>query len=325
MRKFIGACMLAAVAVAQAGLTQPALAQAYPSKPVRVIVPFAPGGGADTTARSIADKLGPALGQTVVVENRPGGLSVIGADVVAKAPADGYMLLLMPGTHVLSPFLVKNVPFDPIRDFTPISMLTTISFVFFADPKLPFSDMKDMITYARANPGKLSVGTSDALSRLAVELLNNLAKIKLTIVNYKAAGQIAGDVVGSHIQMGVVLPTPILGFYRDKRLNALGITGPNRLVSMPNVPSVAEAAGLPEYSIQTWFALAGPPNLPKPIVAQLQQHIDKIVSEADVRTRLVNLGMEPATDTTPEKAASVMRIYNERIGKMIQAAGIEPE
>lgn len=325
MREFIGACVLAALAVAQAALPQPALAQAYPSKPVYVIVPFAPGGGADTTARAIADKLGPALGQTVVVENRPGGLTVIGADAVAKAPSDGYTLFLMPGTHVLSRFLVKNVPFDPIRDFTPISMLATISFAFFADPKLPFSNMKDMIAYARANPDKLSVGTSDALSRLAVELLNNLAKIKLTNVNYKAAGRIGGDVVGGHLQMGVVLPTPILGFYRDKRLNALGITGPNRIISMPDVPSVAEAAGLPEYNIQTWFALAGPASLPKPIVTQLQQHIHKIVGETDVRARLVNLGMEPATDTTPEKAASVMRIDNERIGKMIQVAGIKPE
>jgi tripartite-type tricarboxylate transporter receptor subunit TctC len=158
-----------------------------------------------------------------------------------------------------------------------------------------------------------------------VETLNTLAKIQLTNVNYKGAPQLATDVVGGHVQVGVITPPSILAFHKDKRIRALGITGSSRLTAMPTVPTVAEAAGLPDYNIQTWFALAGPANLPKPVVTQLQQNLQKVIADADMRGRLVSVGMEPATDAATDKAAAMIQSEHDRLGKMIQAAGIRPE
>jgi tripartite-type tricarboxylate transporter receptor subunit TctC len=308
-----------------AALIEPAFGQAYPARPIRLVVPFAPGGSADATARPIAEKLGAALGQPVVIDNRGGGLTVIGADLVAKSPPDGYTLFLMPGTHVLSPLLVRNVPFDPIKDFTPVSMVASVPHVLFADPKLPFATVPELVTYAKANPGKLSVGTTDAIGRLAFEALRAATKIDIAQVNYKAAGTLAGDVVGSHIQLGFLTPPATLGFYKDRRINALAVTGPTRIPSMPNVPPMAEAAGIPGYNIQTWFALAGPAGLPRPIVERLQREMSKILADPDTRDKLGVIGMDPISDASTEKAIAVMREDQERLGKLIQQVGIRPE
>lgn len=299
--------------------------QAYPSKAVRLVVPFPPGGSADAAARPLAEKMGALIGQSFVVDNKAGGLTVIGADIVAKAPSDGYTLFIMPGTHVLSPMLVKSVPFHPIRDFTTIGMIATIPYVIFSDSRQPFTNMKELIAYARANPGKLSIGTTDSPSRLVVESLNASAKIQLNNINYKGAAQLATDVVGGHTHLGVLTPPSLLAFYKEKRIQALGITGNNRLTAMPAVPTVAEAAGIHDHNFQTWFALAGPANLPKTVVIQLQQLLQKVVSEADMRERLVNQGMEPANDAGTETATAYILSEHNRLGKMILAAGIKPE
>ena len=322
MRRLIAVATAIVVSIA---LVPAALAQGYPSKPIRLIVPFAPGGSADATARPIADKLGTALGQPVVIDNRGGGLTVIGADLVAKSAPDGYTLFLMPGTHVLSPLLVKSVPFDPIKDFTPIAMVATVPHVLFSDPKLPFSTVAELVAHARANPGKLSVGTTDAIGRLAFEALRSATKIEIQQVNYKAAGTLAGDVVGGHIQLGFLTPPATLGFYKDRRINALAVTSPTRAPSMPNVPPMAEAAGIPGYDIQTWFALAGPAGLPRPIVERLQREMQKILADADTREKLVAIGMAPVSDASTERALAVMRDDQERLGKLLQQVGIRPE
>ena len=317
---------LALIAVLACASTASAVhAQAYPAKPIRLVVPFAPGGSADATARPVAEKLATFLGQPVVIDNRGGGLTVIGADIVAKSPPDGYTLFLMPGTHVLSPLLVKNVPFDPIKDFTPVAMVATVPHVLFSDPKLPFSTVPELVAYAKANPGKLSVGTTDAIGRLAFEALRSATKIDIQQVNYKAAGTLAGDVVGSHIQLGFLTPPATLGFYKDKRINALAVTSPTRAPSMPNVPPMAEAAGIPGYDIQTWFALAGPANLPRPIVERLEREMQKVLNDAETRDKLVTVGMAPVSDTSSERAAEVMRSDQQRLGKLLQQIGIRPE
>jgi tripartite-type tricarboxylate transporter receptor subunit TctC len=252
---------------------------------------------------------------------------VIGADLAAKATPDGYTLFLMPGTHVLSPRLVKNVPFDPIRDFTPIAMVAYVPFVVFSDSKLPFATMKDMVAYAKANPGKLSVGTTDAYGRLALESLRSATKIDLTQVNYKSAGTLAGDVVGGHIQMGILTPPAVLGFWRDKRASALALTGPSRIASMPNVLPVAEAVDVPDYNIQTWFALSGPAGLPRPVVERLQHEMQKILAEPDMRDKLQVLGMEAASaaDATSERVAATMKGDIDRLGRLLDQVGIKPE
>jgi tripartite-type tricarboxylate transporter receptor subunit TctC len=320
MSNLIRLAMLALALVAQ-----PALAQSYPAKPVRVVVPFAPGGSADASMRPIAARLGAALGQSFVVDNRGGGQSVIGADLVAKAAPDGYTLLLIPGALVLSPWLVQNMPFRPIGDFTPIAMLVTQPYVFVAGQKQPFATLKEMIAHARANPGKLAIGTTDPLGILAVQSLNSMVKIDLTQIGYKGAGPIATDVVGGHIPLGITAPPGFMPFYKDRKVHVLAVTGPDRSSAMPDVPTVAEALGEPGYNFQTWFALAGPAGLPRPIVDRLQREIAKIVADPEMRDVLVGFGMNPATDTTPERAAAIMKSDAERLGKLIEASGIKPQ
>ena len=320
MRNVIALLVLAVLAS-----IPPAMAQSYPTKPIRLIVPFPPGGSADATARPIAEKLGAALGQNVVIDNRGGALTVLGAELAAKAVPDGYTLFLMPGAHVLSPRLVRNVPFHPVNDFTPIAMLAYVPFAIFTDPKQPFSTLKEMIAYAKANPGKLSIGITDAVGRLCIESLKSMAKIDLTLINYKGAPALATDVAGSQIHGGVITPPSILGFYKDHRLNVLAITGPKRLALMPNVPPVAEAAGLPDYSIQTWFALSGPSAMPRAVVDRLQREIQKIIVMPDIRERLGFQGMEPASDTSTATAAATIKSEMNRLDKLAVAAGIKPE
>jgi tripartite-type tricarboxylate transporter receptor subunit TctC len=311
--------------LALALVPQLAFAQSYPAKPVRVVVPFAPGGSADASMRPIAVRLGAALGQSFIVDNRGGAQSIIGADVVAKAAPDGYTLLLMPGALVLSPYLVQNVPFRPIGDFTPIAMLVTQPYVFVASQAQPFVTFKEMLAYAKSNPGKLAIGTTDPLGILAVQSLNSMAKIDLTQVNYKGAGPIATDVVGGHIPLGITAPPGFMAFYKDRKVHVLAVTGPERLPAMPDVPTVAEASGVAGYNIQTWFALVGPAGLPRPIVDRLQREIAKILAEPEMRDVLIGLGMNPASDTTPERAAAIMKSDAERLGKLIEASGITPQ
>jgi tripartite-type tricarboxylate transporter receptor subunit TctC len=301
------------------------LAQSYPTKPVRIVVPFAPGGSADASMRPIAVRLSAALGQPFVIDNRGGAQSIIGADLVAKAAPDGYTLLLVPGALVLSPYLVQNVPFRPIGDFTPISMLVTQPYVFVGSTAQSFTTFAAMIANAKGNPGKLSIGTTDPLGILAVQSLNSAAKIDLTQINYKGAGPIATDVVGGHIPLGITAPPGFMAFYKDRKVNVLAVTGPDRLSAMPDVPTVAEALGDPNYNIQTWFALAGPAGLPRPIVDRIQREIARIIADPEMREILIGLGMNPASDTTPERAAAIMKSDAERLGKLIEASGIKPQ
>jgi tripartite-type tricarboxylate transporter receptor subunit TctC len=185
--------------------------------------------------------------------------------------------------------------------------------------------MKDMIAYSKANPGKVSVGTTDAIGRLMLESLRGTTQADLTQVSYKAAGGVAGDVVGGHIQMGLLTPPAVLGFWRDKRVTALALTGPSRIASMPGVPTVAESAGIQDYNIQTWFALAGPAGLPRPIVERLQREMQKILADPDVRDKLQAQGMDPATDANPARVTAVMNGDSERLGKLLEQVGIKPE
>ena len=306
-------------------LAQAAYAQTYPVKPVRMVVPFAPGGSADGAARPIAERLGAVLGQSFIVENRPGALGTIGASFVAKAEPDGYTLLVMPGTHVLTPLLMKSVPYHPINDFTPISMLVFAPYVIFAARQLPFSSLKDMVQYAKENPQKLAVGNSEVTTRLAAESLSQAGNFKLTHVNYKGGGPITSDVVGGHLALGVATPIAVLAFHKDRRVTALAVTSPKRLSSMPDVPTVAEALGIAQFDSQTWFALAGPAGVPRQSVDRLQRAVAQVIAEREIRDRLVLMGMEPAEDTTSEGLATLMKTFAQRNAALMEAAGIKAD
>jgi len=307
------------------GLAQPSMAQTYPVKPVRIVVPFAPGGSSDAVARPIAERLGAILGQSFIVDNRPGAAGTIGASVVAKAEPDGYTLLLMPGTQVLIPKLMKAAPFHPINDFTPIATLVFAPYVIFAATQQPFDSLVEMVKYARANPEKLTIGNSEVTTRLAAESLSQAGNFKFTHVAYKGGGPITSDVVGGHLALGVATPVAILSFHKEKRIKALAVTSPRRLASLPDVPTVAEALGIGSFDSQTWFALAGPAGVPRPIVDRLQQAIGQIMKEPDIRNRLQVMGVEPAEDVTPEALAKLMKTFGERNAALMDTAGIKAE
>lgn len=301
------------------------MAQNYPVKPVRIIVPFAPGGSADGTIRPIAEKLTELLGQSFVVENRPGGIATIGGSLVAKAEPDGHTLLVMPGTHVLTPKMMTSVPFHPFNDFTPIANMVFAPYVIVSARNQGFNHLKDLVQFASAHPGKLSIGNSDVVTRLGAEMFSQAANIQLGHITYKGGGPVATDVLGGHLPLGLVTPVTIMGFYKDKKLDALAVTSPKRVSSLPDVPSVSEALGLTGFDSQTWFALAGPAGMPRPVVERLSKAIGQALSTPSIRDRLIAMGLEPATDTSPEGMAQLMKTFAQRNLALIDIAKIKPE
>lgn len=320
MRPFVAGLTMALALHAGASAAQP-----YPSRQIRMIVSFAPGGTADALARPIAEKLQSALGQGVVVENKPGALTVIGADIVAKATPDGYTLYLMPGTHAVTPFLVRKVPFDPINDFSPISFIGTQGYVFIANAKQPFATLREMIAHAKSNPDRISIGVSDAVTLTAAATLKAQAGIDVTIVNYKGGGQVVQDVLGGQIDVGVGTPPVYRSFEKDGRLRALGVSVPSRLSFLPEVPTGIESGVGPAYDVQTWYALAGPAKIPRPIVERLHAEMAKILAEPEMQKRLIDFGIAAPADGSPEAALSHMKSYTEQMGRLMKAAGIKPE
>jgi len=230
-----------------------AYAQSYPNKPVRLVVPFGPGGSADAIARPLADKLGSVLGQAVVVDNRPGGLTVIGADLVAKSQPDGYTLFLMPGTHVLTPFLVQKVPYNPITDFMPVAMLGAQPYMIVSNVQQPFATLPELIAYAKANPGKVAIGVSDSVTLVVANAFATAAKIDLNIIAYKGGGPQNNDLLGNQIALAVVTPN-VMPFVKEGRLRALAVSTPTRLPFLPDIPTIAEA--IPGSTSWRWIYLS---------------------------------------------------------------------
>jgi tripartite-type tricarboxylate transporter receptor subunit TctC len=305
-------------------LAQSAPAQSYPNKTIRLIVPFGPGGSADAIARPLAQKLGVALGQSVVIDNRPGGLTVVGADAVAKAAPDGYTLFLMPGTHVLTPITVKNTPYDPIVDFQPVAYLGSQPYFIFANVQQPFTTFGEFLAYARANPGKISMGVSDTVTLTIAMALKTVTHLDFIIVPYKGGGPQNTDFVGNQISMAVGTPN-MLQFVRSGKARALSATTPSRVTFEPQVPTVAELVAGSNFNVDTWYAIAGPAKLPRPIVDRLHSAIHEILNDPDMRRRLDDLGVLLPADTSPEFTLKTMHDYQDRMSKLVKAAGITPE
>ena len=302
-----------------------AAAQDYPTKPVRIVVPFPTGGSSDALMRPIATKLGEALGQSVIVENRAGAQGVVGADAVAKSPPDGYTLLLLSGALVLSPYLMQSVPFNPETDFTPIAMLVSMPFAFFTSPREPYTSIRAVVDEARQKPGSMSIGAVDALSIVSVHALGRAAKAQFNQVNYKGAAQVVTDVMGNHIKLGISAAPAFMPFHKDGQLKVLAVTSPTRMKTLPDVPTVAEMLGTPDYDFQVWFALVGPRNMPRAAVDRLHREVAKILADPEMRQRLSDVGMDPATDTSPERVTALTRGDSQRLGALIKDAGIKPQ
>ena len=300
----------------------PCAAQTFPVKPVRVIVPYAAGGNTDFVARAIGAKLSPVFGQQVVVDNRPGGGTNIGSDAVAKAPGDGYLLLMAGAANAINMSLFANPPYNTLRDFTPVILCTTGANLLTAHPSVPAKDLKQLIALAKARPGRLNFASSGigSSNQMAGELLKMMTGINIVHVPYKGNTPALTDIVAGHVELmfsGVTAPLPHI---RSGRLRAIAIGSLKRFSSIPEVPTFDES-GLKGYEVITWFGLVAPVKTPKEIVARWNTEVGKIVASPDIRERFVNDGQEPGGGS-PEEFGRFIRAEIDKYAKLIKVAGI---
>jgi tripartite-type tricarboxylate transporter receptor subunit TctC len=299
-------------------------AESYPTRPVRVIDPYAPGGSTEAQARIIVAKLSEALGQPVIVESRPGAGSSVGTQIVAQATADGYTLLFTNPGFVTVPAMTRKAPFDPVKDFAPVIRIGTQPQILVVHPSLP-GDFREFIAYAKANPGKLNYGSTGTGggSHLGMEYFASAAGIKLVHVPYKGSSPASTAIVANEVQLGVFTANSVLPHIRSGRMRALGVTSQKRSTTVPDVPTTREG-GLSGFEVVSWTAMFAPIGTPARIVEKLNQHLDAALRMPDVRERLLKLGVEPGGGSPRELAAFVaaqLRMWN----KVIEDAKIARE
>ncbi len=298
-------------------------AQEYPSKPIRIVVPFAPGGVMDLTARSIAAPLGESLGQSMIIDNRPGGGGNIGADAVARAPADGYTLMILGDNNTIAPALYSKLNHDVLKDFAPITNLVTGSHIFVAHPALPAGNIRELIAYAKAHPKELSYaspGTGTA-QHLGGEMFKAMAGgLDITHIPYKGGGQAIGDVVGGQVKLAVLGLAPAIPHIKGGKLRALGVTGKRRVAVLPDVPTIAES-GLPEFETLQWYGVVAPAGTPASVIGKLHAELLKAARSAVFVERLSAAGMDVATSAQPEDYARFIRTDMVKWPAVVKAAG----
>jgi tripartite-type tricarboxylate transporter receptor subunit TctC len=299
------------------------LAQVYPVKTIRVVVPFAPGGATDITGRTVGARMSETLKQTVVVDNRAGGGGVIGADIVAKAPADGYTVLLAtPAETAILPHLQK-LPYDPLRDLAPVSLATASPLILVVHPSLPVKSVKDLVALIKARPGQLSYGSAGTggVHHLAAELLKITFKLDLVHVPYKGVGAVIPDLLGGHIPMTFSSMPPSMPFVGTGKLRALAVTSSKRSSAAPDVPTMIEA-GVPDFVATNWFAYFVPAKTPDAIVGTLNTEINRTLKREDVKEKLVAQGLD-ALGTTPQELGKFVREESEKFAKLIKLSGVK--
>ncbi len=312
---------------AAALLTFPALAQDYPSKPIRMVVAFPPGGGADLTARLIGQKLSESFGQPVVVDNKPGANGSVASDLVSKAPPDGYTFVLIDrGAFGINPSLYKKLPYDPLKDFAFITIATQAVYVLVVNPSVPAKTYKDLVALAKSKPGQVdyaSIGIG-SMFQLNIERMAAREGIKLNHVAYKGAGPAITAVVQGESALTVTSPAGVIGYIQDGKLRPLAVGASKRLAILPDVPTLGEAGGGEDTLVPTYFGFAAPAGTPKPVVMKLNAEITKIVHMPDVAERLAKAGLDPVGGTPEEFAAEVKRDID-RFGALVKSLGIQPE
>jgi len=302
-------------------------AQDFPGKAIRIIVPYTAGGSSDYVARTVAARLQENLKSSVVVENKPGGNAQIGCDYVAKSAPDGYTLLLAGmTTHAAAPALYKKLPYDPIKDFMPITNVIESPLVVVVNPEVRANTLAEFVALAKANPGKLNYGSAGVGNtlHLAGEMFRMVSGTDLVHVPYKGASQALGDLLGDRIQVMFDLPQTPLANIQAGKLRALAVTGSERLSLLPNVPTTAEA-GLPAFTFGTWIGLVAPAGTPPAIIKRLHAEIVKAATQADVREAFAKMAMLVATSESPDAFAKKIQAETDRLAKVIRAAGIQPE
>lgn len=325
MKMFLrAATALLAAGVLSAQAQAPAARTDFPTRPIRMVVTFPPGGSADAVVRMIVPRLNDKLGQQVVVDNRPGAGGNIGLTLVAKAPADGYTLGVgAAGALSANVSLYAQMPFDPLKDLKPVSMLAAIPFVIVGHPSLSARTLKDLVAQAKADPGKLSIGHggNGTAMHLSAALFAQMADIKLVEVPYKGSGPAAVDVLGGQLPLAVVDLPAALQQIKAGKLIAFAVTSPQRLPMLPDVPTASEA-GLAGYDSTGWFGVVAPAGTPAAVIARLNAEITAALNDPQVQTSMRNLGVEPAPGT-PEAFEAYIRAETLKWGKVIKQANIK--
>ena len=308
-------------------LSLPALSQdAYPSRPIRLVVPYAPGGVSDITGRIVAQKMTELIGQTVVVENRAGAGGMVGTGAVAKSEPDGYTIVLSSlSAYAIGPRMVKAPLYDPIRDFTPIAAVALAPTVLTINAALPFQSVRELIAYAKANPGRLNYGSSGigSVAHISAEVLRASTGIELVHVPYKSAAQAYPDMISGSLAMVFDALPSAINHIRSGKARPLAMMSDRRAALVPEVPTFAEA-GFAEATLRLWVGLHGPANLPGAIVQKLNETAARTVASPDVRERFAAVGADPYT-VSPREFSELVRADVERLGRMMAAAGIKAE
>lgn len=319
--------ILAASLLVFAMAALPGAVAAFPDagKAIRLVVPFAPGGNTDIIARAIGDELSKNLGVPVVIDNRPGGGGILGSTLVANAPADGHTILMVSASHVINPGMRKSLPYDTVRDFAAISLVADVPTVLVVHPSRPYKTLKELIAYARANPGRLNFSTAGhgTVGHLAGELMQSELGIKMKHIAYKGAGPALIDLLGGHVDLQFSSMPAALPHIEAGKLRALAVTAERRSAAAPDVPTTAEA-GLPDFEISTGFGLFAPAKTPRSIIAKLNAEVIRALKMPHVRERLASQGAEPV-GSTPEAYDAFVRREIAKWQKVIKEAGIQPE
>lgn len=302
-----------------------ALAQAYPSKPIKIVAPFGPGGFTDVVARILGLKLGEALGQPVIIENKPGAGSMIGTDFVAKAPPDGHTLVIVSSTHVISPWIYKNVPYDPIKAFAPVSKLVDSPYVLLVNPKVPARNVQEFIALAKARPDDIHYASSGngSAQHLIGGLFASMTGAPLKHVPYRSSNLAITDLVSGVVESSFAGVPNALAQVPNGRVRALAVTGARRIAQLPNVPTMQEA-GVAGYDATIWLALLAPAGTPKDIINRLNSEIAKIMATPESQKAMFDAGVEVSL-STPEALSQLMSRELDKWGKVVKETGIKLE
>lgn len=322
MDKLLCFAGLAVVAAFSVNVAAGPMADGYPNKPVRFIAPYPPGGTVEILARALGQKMSETWGRPVIVDNRPGASGIIGSQLAAKASPDGYTLLMVPVTHVTNASLYKNLPFDPIKDFTPLSLVGSQPLMLVVNPSLPVKSVRDLIALARSKPGQLNYGSSGngTSQHLATELFKSMTNVNLVHVPYKGSAAALTDVIAGQLSLMFPQMATAIGFSKAGRLKPLAVTSAKRSPAMPDLPTVAEA-GVPGYESTAWFCALGPAGMPKDIVSKINAEIVKIVNTSDLRDRMSTQGVE-LIGTTPTETGAFLKSELAKYSKLINQIGV---
>jgi len=320
-RRFIGMAPALLIGPMLAGLGSARAQAGYPSKPIRIITPYATGSSVDAVARIVGTKLSEALGQPALVEPRPGANTIIGSEAMVKAAPDGYTFLLISTTHVLNGLMIPNLPYDTARDFAPVTTIASSELILVGSPKLAASNIKELIALGKSKQLSYATSSAGGPTHLAAELFSSMTGVKLTHIPYKGSGPAVTDLLGSHVDIGWTSPLAVIPHINAGKLKAIAISGDSRAPSLPNVPTFTES-GLPGFEMRFWYGLLAPAATPRDIVNRVSSELAKILATADMRDKLATQGADPFI-SSPDQFAAVMRADTARYGKVIREAGIK--